>query len=95
MLLGEDLSGRPRSPQLASGKEHHPVGKLGGQVEVVQDHEHRQAVSVCEVPDQIQDAGFVLQIQVRGGLIHEEERCGLGEGAGDEDELLLPAGDFP
>ena len=95
MFCGEDLRRWPRSPQLTSRKECHLVGKLRGQVEVVQDYEDRQVVSVCEVFDQIQDARFVLQVQVRGGLIHEEERRGLGKGAGNANELLLPARDFP
>ena len=50
----------------------------------------RSQCRVAESADQAEDLQLVADVEVVGGLV---EQVQLGEGAGDEDALLLPTGE--
>jgi hypothetical protein len=61
----------------------------GGEVEVVD----RSQCRVAESADQAEDLQLVADVEVVGGLVEQVQVAALGEGAGDEDALLLPTGE--
>lgn len=62
----------------------------GGYRGVVGDDQDRAAPPV-EVLQDAQDAASGLQVQRAGGLVAQQQRGVLGDGAGDGDALLLAA----
>lgn len=60
-----------------------------GEVEVVQGGEHGRPTG----PHQGQDLQLLGDVQVVGGLVQDEDPRLLGECAGDQDPLPLPAGE--
>lgn len=61
---------------------------LGGLVQVVQRGEGADA----EVAHQAEDLQLVADVEMVGGLVEQEQAALLGQGPGDENPLLLPAG---
>ena len=64
-----------------------------GDVELMGDHDDGHAV-VVELLEHAHDLDAGARIQVAGGLVGEEERRLVDEGAGDGDALLLAAGEL-
>lgn len=71
---------------------HHPVGVEEGQLGVVAGEEDGVAPP-GQLRRFVQYPDSVAEIQAGGGLVHEENFGLLGQGAGDEHQLLLAAGE--
>ncbi len=70
----------------------HMVGVACSKVEVVEHDRHGGSAAAVEVRDQVQDFHLVCQVQVRGGLVQQQDFGFLREGHGDPDALALSAG---
>lgn len=83
-MLGDDLPRRTR-------QDHHPVGEIGGLVDVVRDEEHGLARTLPDA-DQLVLQGFPRQrVQRRERLVHQQD-LGLDcERTRQRDALPLPA----
>lgn len=77
----------------ASGEEHHPLGapRLG---EVV-GRKHDGAPFVDTFVDDVEDAELAREVETGDGFV-EQQQVGIGrQRLGDENPLLLPAGELP
>ena len=66
--------------------------EVGRQREVVEHRHDRRPVAAVEVGQQFHDLDLVADVEVGGGFVEDEDRCGLRHGHGDEDELSLAHG---
>ena len=69
--------------------------EVGGQREVVEHGHDRRAVAPVEVGEQLHDLDLVADVEVRGRFVEDEDRRGLRDGDGDEDELPLAHRQLP
>jgi len=70
--LGDDLLGPALGEHLAAGDEQQQVAVLAGEVEVVHDHDGRQLPRGREPPGEVEHLDLVVDVEVGGGLVHEE-----------------------
>ncbi len=81
----------PGLDRLAGIHHAEPVADVEDQAEVVADEQHRGAVLVAEVLDQIDDAGLDRHVERGGGFVEDQERGLRHQRHGDDDALLLAA----
>ena len=90
----EDLGDRAGLDGLARVHDAEPVAGLEDEAEVVADEEHRRAELAAEILDELDDAGLDGDVE-RGGRLVEDEECRLRhQRHGDDDALLLAAGEL-
>ena len=87
-VRGEDLAGRSAGHDAAGVHHVEAVAEGGGLVEVVQHGQGGDA----QLAYQVQDLQLVADVEVGGGLVQQEQAAPLGQGAGEQDALFLPAG---
>ncbi len=68
------------------------VRVTSGEVEVMQGDQHGEIVLARQFADEIEQADLVLQIEVRGRFVEQEDRRGLAQGARQQNPLTLAAG---
>ena len=93
-LARKDFGGGTHGLCTAPVEEQQPVGKPGGEVEVVGDQKQGESVGP-EFSQQMEELHLESQVEAGGGFVEEEDRGLLGERAGDSDALALPAREFP
>jgi len=74
----------------AVAKSHHPIGRFSD-CAVVSNQDNRGPLLSVQVMDDLENSNSGLEIEVSGGLVTEEHRRAIGEGASDRDALLLAA----
>jgi hypothetical protein len=67
---------------------------LGGEGGVVGDQNGGEAVVLLEVLNEAEDVSSGAGVEIAGGFVGQEERGFGDEGAGEDDALLLAAGEF-
>ena len=92
--LIEDLCDRPGLDRLARVHHRDAVAGFQHQAEVVADEEHRRAEVAPEVLDQIDDPGLHGDVERRRRLVEDQERRPRHQRHGDDDALLLSAGEL-
>ena len=92
--LVEDLGDRPGLHRLAGIHHADAVAGLEHQPEVVADEEHRGAELAAEVLDQVDDAGLDGDVERGGRLVEDQQRRLRHQRHGDDDALLLAAGEL-
>src|SRR5499433_2201679 len=75
----------------ATGEEEQPVRHLGGEIEIVGDEENAQSFVSMEPPQERDAFRLITQIQVRSGLVENEEARLLGERPREDNTLPLAA----
>ena len=91
-VLGHHLRGRSLGDDHAVGHRDQVVGVPRGQVEVVQHHHHGGAAAGVEVGEQVEHLDLVGEVEVRRGLVEEQQVGALRQGHRDPDALPLAAG---
>ena len=93
-----DLTDKRRRQQLAWGAAAHKppildgvdcIAVHGSDVQVMDGGDHRPV----QPPHQVHQLELVFDVQMVGGLIQDEAGGLLGQGPGQDDPLLLPAGE--
>jgi hypothetical protein len=87
-LRREHRPGRAGRHHLARGQHVDAVAEQRGQAQVVQRREHGDA----EPGDDLEDLNLVMDVEVVGRLVQDEMVGFLGQRPGDQNELLLAAG---
>src|SRR5262245_31345576 len=64
-LRCEHLERRADGHHPAVLQQHYPVGKLGGEIDVMSHDYGRRLASITALPDQFQHRGLVRQIEIR------------------------------
>ena len=90
----EDLGDRPGLDRLARVHDADAVAGLEHQPEVVADEQHRGAELAAEGLDEVDDAGLDGDVERRGRLVEDQERRPRHQRHGDDDALLLAAGEL-
>ena len=80
-LLGEHLVRRAASLQMTVHQQRHPVGVQTRQVQVVQRHEHSKLALIRQAAHQVQQAGLVLQVEMRLALQNQVRQVRHARGA--------------
>src|SRR5690606_4149926 len=93
VLGGEDLRRRARGDELAV-EEDDGVEVVGDGGEVVVDDDDGAAL-VAQLAQEVDDDALGEVVDPDEGLVGEVEAGVLGQGPGEEDALLLPAGQLP
>ena len=91
-VLGDDLGGRSLGDAPRRRHRDEVVGVPRGQVEVVQHHHDGGAAAGVEVGEQVEHLDLVGEVEVRRGLVEQQQVGALGEGHRDPDPLPLAAG---
>src|SRR5215211_3364012 len=77
------------------GEDDDAVGEVDRLVDVVGDEEDRDRVLVAHAQDEVLEVGARLRVDGGEGLVHQQDRRLVGEGARDGDALLHPARELP
>ena len=88
------LVGRRGLDDLPGVHDHHPVGDLQQQRQVVGDEEDREAQPLLELEDLAQDLALDHDVQPRGGLVHDHDLGLDGQGHRDHHPLAHAAGEL-
>ena len=80
---GEDLARGADGGEMSADEQGDPVRVASGEVEVMQGNEYGEVFGMCQLADQLQQADLILQVQMRGGFIEQENGRGLAQGAGE------------
>jgi len=91
-VAGRGVQGRSWSPfhDLAQIHHRHVIGDVLHHREVVGDEEIREAPSLLQVGEQVQDLGLDRHVEGTHGLVEHQELRLDREGAGDAHTLALP-----
>ena len=79
---------------LAAVHDHHLVGALGGQAEVVGDQQHRRAQFRGHLVQVVQDLALHRHVQGRRRLVGDEQARLAGQADGDQRALAHAAGEL-
>lgn len=90
-LLGEHLGGLPVGVDSSVAQQHQPVAVAGGEVQVV-EHDDRRDAFLAHDP---QRPVLGAEVEVVRRLVQEQHPRLLGEHAREEHPLPLPAGEPP
>ncbi len=90
--LVEDIDDGPGLDRLAGIHHAKPVADLQHEAEVVADEQHRGAVFLAKILDQIDHRRLDRHIERRRRFVEDEKRGLRHQRHGDDDALLLPAG---
>ena len=74
---GEDLARGADGCEMSADEQGNPVCVAGGEIEVVQGDEHGEVFCLCQLADQLQQTDLILQIQMCGGFIEQQNGRGL------------------
>ena len=74
---GEDLAWSANGSEMSADEQGNSVCVASGEVEVMQGDEHGEVFGVRQFADQLQQADLILQVQMRGRFIKQENGCGL------------------
>ena len=88
---GEDFARGADGGEMSADEQGNSVSVAGGEVKIVQCDEHGEVFGVRQLADQFQQADLILQIQMGGGFIEQENGCGLAQGAGEQNPLRFSA----
>ena len=69
---------------------HEAREEVGREAEVVEDGDHRRAVALVEVAQELHRLDLVAEVEVDGRLVEEHDRRGLRDGEREQHELPLP-----
>lgn len=94
VLLGDHRLGIASGYYLASIHHDDPVGVVGGEVQIMQGHDGSDLLFLDHIPNDVHHVQLMPDIQVAGGLIQEHHLCLLDQRSGDQDLLLLAAGEL-
>jgi hypothetical protein len=92
-LFREDRARRTFQDFATAGKHHDAVRKPGRQVEIVQGGEHRHLPSSREFPHSREKIELMTDIEVRGGLVEEQQGSILDESPGEDGSLAFSSTD--
>jgi hypothetical protein len=90
----EDIADRRAFDHFARVHHGHPVGHARHHAQVVADVHDRGVEIALQVGDQIEHGRLDGHIQRGGRFIHDEQRGVVEQGHGDDNALLLAAGDL-
>ena len=93
--LGEHVYGRAVGDDPSAVEEQHAVGVLRGEREVVHRGDQRQPGLLAKAVEQVERLLLVPDVERGGRLVEQDDRRLLRERAGDDDALLLAAGERP
>ena len=88
-------AGAPSATTRACVEQHHPVGVLRGEREVVHRRDERQAGLRAEAVEQLERLLLVADVEGGGRLVEQDDPRLLRERACDDDALLLAAAERP
>ena len=89
---GEQLLDGGLLDHRAAIHDHDPIGHVGDDAHVVGDQDDRGAEPVAQRQQQLEDRGLHRHVERRGGLVGDDH-VGIGRDRhGDDDALLLTAG---
>ena len=80
--------------QFAAVHDADAVADLRDGPEIVADEEDGGAVALAQRADEVEDGGLDGHVESGGGFVHDQERGAGDEGHGDDDALLLAAGEL-
>ncbi len=92
--VGKELQRRGRFHDLALVHHHHAVGQVGDDAHVVGDQHDGRVELVAHLAQQLEDLGLHRHVQRGGRLVGDDQRRVQRERHGDDDALLLAAGEL-
>ena len=92
--MGEDLGYFALLHHLALVQDGQMPADLLHHAHLVGNDDHRQTQLLMDAADQLQNGAGGVGIQGAGGLVAEQDLGVCGQGPGDGDPLLLPAGEL-
>ena len=90
--LGEQRADRILLDDLPQVHHPYPVANARDHAQIVADVQDRRVELVSQLVDQVQHGRLDGHVQGGGRLVHDEERRVVEQRHGDDDTLLLPAG---
>ena len=90
--IGENLLGGALLHHAAGVHDHHVVGHLGDNTQVVGDQHDGGIDLILQAAKQVQDLGLDGHVQSRGGLIGDDQAGIAGQSHSDHDTLAHTAG---
>ena len=88
-------SGAPSATIPAVGDHDDPRDPARREVEVVEDGDDRPAVASVQVGEQVHDVELVADVEMDRRLVEHDDRRGLGDRDGQQDELPLAERQLP
>ena len=85
----ESARRRPVGDDPTAVHDHDAREEVGREGKVMEHGEDRRSVALVEVDEQLHDLDLMTDVEVRGRLVEDEDRGGLGERDGHEDQLSL------
>ncbi len=92
--VGEDVLGRALFDEPAGVQDADPLAEAHDQSEVVRDQQDGGVDAPAQLLDEVEDLRLHGGVEAGGGLVEDEQLRVDGERHGDDDTLLLPAGEF-
>ena len=90
----DEVFGDAGEDVLVVAGEPYAVGGLEGKVEFVGGDENGLVLFPGQGAEQAHNLDAVIQVEVGGGLVQEDNGCGLGQGTGDHGHLELTVGEL-
>ena len=90
-LGAQHVGGRPARDAHPLVEQRQPIAVEPGEREVVHGRHHRQPVVAAQPGDELQRLLLVADVEGARRLVEQQDRCLLGEGAGDDEPLPLAA----
>ena len=87
----EDLLHGTHLNDAACVHDHHVVGHLGNDTQIVGDEQNRAVHLVLQIPKQVKDLSLDGHVKRRGGLVSDDEAGVAGQRHGDHDALAHTA----
>ena len=92
-FLPNDRSGRAFLDDAAIVQDHEALRVPGRLVQVMERHDHGEAVLTVQLLDEVEGLDLVVDVQERRGLVQEEDARLLREGKRNPDPLALTPGE--
>jgi len=93
-FLAQHIGGRAKCDKTAVIEERQPRTKFRREIQIVAGHYNRQPALAVKPVEQLQDFPLMVQVEVRGGLVEQQDARLLRERERDGGALLFAAGKF-
>ncbi|HPX55484.1 MAG TPA: hypothetical protein PK425_02995 [Syntrophales bacterium] len=90
-LFRHDKAGMADGLDLPFLEQGDPVAVKRGEVDVMRDGNHRQALFAVQGLQQVEEIGLMTDVQVSGRFVQKQDVRFLGQGAGDQHPVELAA----
>ena len=91
---GEDVGALTLFDDEAVVENHHAMGAIGGDAEIMRDEQHRGALFAPQLVDEVEDAPLHCRVEGTGGLVRDDQPRTEGDRRRDEHPLPHAAGEL-